>query len=166
MNLGLDAHHLQSYGQTARSGADRRHHQQRAEHRDRLARHPTAPNDVKLPTAPESVTAGKQAGTSVTGRLDTHWSRILHHDVFTTDTGSIRERSALMTGAILLGICVAMYFAVAGIMQILALPDAASAVTPNVPTAPASVGTASQLTVLPSKDAHAQIDCPRYSRSA
>lgn len=144
MNLGLDAHHLQPYGQTSRSGADRQRHQNRAEHRDRFARHTTETIDMKLASSPGSVAAGRQANTSVTGRLDTHWSRIFYRDALTPDAGTTGERSPLVAGAILLGIYVAIFFAVAGIARVLAVPDAAAAVTASGPiTGSSSAGSSS-----------------------
>jgi hypothetical protein len=68
--------------------------------------------------------------------LDTHWSRILHCDVFAEDTDSSRPhpseiagiRTVVRTGTVLLGVSAALYLAFAGVVYVSAAPDAVAAV--------------------------------------
>lgn len=59
------------------------------------------------------------------------------------DTDAHRIRSPIATGVISLAIYIAMYLTVAGVVRVLASPDAA-AVAPDSATAPASTAAASE----------------------
>lgn len=59
------------------------------------------------------------------------------------DAGSHRIRSPITAAAILLGIYIAMYLVVGGVVHVLASLDATAAVAPDRSMAPASAATAS-----------------------
>jgi hypothetical protein len=80
--------------------------------------------------------------------LDTHWSRILHHDVFNAEGDGAGERpgrtplgeqpdtlariarTPLRATAIALGAYAAMHLAVAGVLHVLHAPESAAALLP------------------------------------
>ena len=111
-----------------------------------------------------SGTDGQPASEAIP-RIDTHWSRIFYYDLFAADTGDstrrpddldseetfdateLRQvvtslpgiiRSPIQAALILLAIFIAMYLAVAGVMYVLASPDAAAVTTDGL-IAPAAV---------------------------
>lgn len=110
-----------------------------------------------------SGTHGQLASAAIP-RIDTHWSRIFYYDLFAADTGdstrrpddldsegtfdatdsasrdfaSRHIRSPIQAALILLAIFIAMYLAVAGVMYVLASPDAAAVTTDGL-IAPAAV---------------------------
>jgi hypothetical protein len=59
------------------------------------------------------------------------------------DGGSHRIRSPIAGAAVVLGIYIAMYLAVAGVVHVLALLDAAAAVAPDSSMAPSAAATTS-----------------------
>jgi len=73
--------------------------------------------------------------------MDTHWSRILYHDLFSepadrvarsrdapTDADFKPGRSPIGAAVILLGVFIATYLAVAGLVRVLSGPDTTSVV--------------------------------------
>jgi hypothetical protein len=109
-------------------------------------------------------THGQPTNNAAIPRIDTHWSRIFYYDLFAADTGdstrrpddlesketfdatdpasrdfaSRHIRSPIQAAVILLAIFIAMYLAVAGVMYVLASPDAAAVTTDGL-IAPAAV---------------------------
>ena len=62
------------------------------------------------------------------------------------DAGIPRIKSPIAAGMVLLGIYIAMYLAVAGVIHVLTSPDAATAMAPEGSMAPASAASASNPT--------------------
>jgi len=62
------------------------------------------------------------------------------------DAGISRIKSPIAAGMVLLGIYIAMYLAVAGVIHVLTSPDAATAMAPEGSMAPASAASASNPT--------------------
>jgi hypothetical protein len=89
--------------------------------------------------------------------IETHWSRILHCDIFNADEeifmapedtrDNEHSRTPTESALVLLAIYVALYLGVAGLVHILTLPHANAAVAPSVATAPASVAPPSSFPV-------------------
>ena len=100
-------------------------------------------------------------GNSSTSPVDTHWTRILYHDLLQANSpsasqlptaltgkeadvaargpsdgaGAHRPRSPIASAVILLGIYVAMYLAVAGIKHALTSPDTVVTLASSISTA-------------------------------
>lgn len=143
MNLSVDVYHLQPHDGTTRSGVGRQR-PTRAERRDEPARNLHLPTPVPAVATRGSRADQPTAGDASDAKVDTHWTRILHHDFLNADAGPGRARSPLLSGALLLAVYVAMYLAVAAVIHVLASPDPAGTVAPAGPAAPASTAVASE----------------------